>query len=204
VRSREGIPGTVVTPGSAGMREHEIDDNEWPLIATFAGVVGQGKNNVTPLPIFDSPVLIPSGSKQAFYVTTTLANAAVDMWYSGGSTLEGVYASDANIEILEGHAVGSQSGYMGWSSPRRWNGIVHYAVVAEEATSSPSQMVSRHCLLLVKTKIFALTLTLSLAIFSQAWNQAACHRNCLLFNQVRPHLSFQAVSLLCCRRNYRA
>ena len=75
-------------------------------------------------------------------MTTTLANAAVDMWYSGGSTLEAAYASNADIEILEGHAVGSQNGYMGWSSPRRWNGIVHYSVL-EEPSTFPSQMV-RH------------------------------------------------------------
>jgi len=127
VKSRPGVPGRVV----------DLDDDGWAPINSFPGVVGQGKNNVTPLPEFDVPVTIPAGSKQAFYITTTVGYAPVDIYYSIGSLEGRVYDSNDDLELLEGHAVVVQNGYTVFSTPRRWNGIVHYSVSGDEPTTSP-------------------------------------------------------------------
>ena len=134
VKSRPGVPGRVV----------DLDDDGWTLVNSFPGVVGQGTNNVTPLPTFDTPVVIPAGSKQAFYITTTIGYAPMDIYYSIGSLEGRVYESNDDLELLEGHAVVVANGHTVFSTPRRWNGIVHYSVLAEPTstpTISPVQMV---------------------------------------------------------------
>lgn len=114
-----------------------LDDTGWALVNSFPGVVGQGKNNATPLPAFDVPLVIPAGSKQAFYITTTAAQTNPHMWYSMGTSEGSMFASNNDMEVLEGHAVGTVNGWTGWTTPRKWNGVVHYSVPNNEPTISP-------------------------------------------------------------------
>ena len=80
-------------------------------------VTGQGKGGTTVLQDFVVPVNIPAFSKQSFYVTSADDK---DVWYSIGQQLGQAYASDDNLSILEGYALGY--GFVGASGPRRWNG----------------------------------------------------------------------------------
>ena len=80
-------------------------------------VTGQGKGNATPLPDFPVQVIIPANSKQSFYVTSTDEK---DVWYDIGQQVGRSYASDGNLDILDGYALGY--GFVGSSGPRRWNG----------------------------------------------------------------------------------
>jgi len=132
IKSRPGVSGRVV----------DLNDSGWALVNAFAGVVGQGKNNVTPLPAFDVPINIPAGSKQAFYVTTTPGYIPVNIWYHSGTSYENAYASNDDLELLEGYGVGSANGYTGWGGPRRWNGNVYYTVSDNGSTTSPVSIPS--------------------------------------------------------------
>lgn len=128
VRARPGVAGRVV----------DTTDLGWVRVAAFPGVVGRGKNRVTSLPAFAAPVTIPAGAKHAFHVTTTAGHDPVDMWYSHGSAEGRAYASDDDVDLLEGRVVGSFNGHVGTASPRQWNGIVHYSVAGGGPTASPS------------------------------------------------------------------
>ncbi|KAL9180654.1 hypothetical protein ACHAXT_011107 [Thalassiosira profunda] len=108
IRTKAGVEGTVQEPGSPGMTTSDIDDNEWPIIHSEA-VTGQGKNNVTPLSSLSTPLVISAGSKQAFWISTSMGTLP-NMWYIDGVSLESVYESDANIELLEGWSIGSNYG----------------------------------------------------------------------------------------------
>ena len=110
------------------------EDSGWTLVDEFAGVVGQGKNIPTPLPDFSPPFVIAASTKQAFYITAT---TAVNIWYHSGTSYETAYASNEDLEILEGYGGGSANGYTGWGGPRRWNGNVYYEVI-EMPSSVPS------------------------------------------------------------------
>lgn len=100
-------PGVIVTNNY---------DNGWFLLQT-AQVTGQGKGNTTPLPDFVVPINIPAFSKQSFYVTSADEK---DVWYHIGQQLGQAYATDDNLNVLEGYALGY--GFVGASGPRRWNG----------------------------------------------------------------------------------
>ena len=82
-------------------------------------ITGQGKGNVTSLPAFAIPIVIPAGSTYTLYVTAAVSEV-FRLWRDVGQQLHQVYASDKYLEIKEGYA----SGYplAGDVSPRRWNG----------------------------------------------------------------------------------
>jgi len=117
------------------------NDGGWLLIKSFE-VTGQGKGLVTSLPNFDYPVIVPAGFKQSFYIATNLTD--VDFWYSSGTALGNAFASNDDLDILEGYAIGN--GWKGYAFPRQWNGAVHYSVPGDapsaptvsEPTSSPA------------------------------------------------------------------
>lgn len=108
------------------------DDGGWLLIKSFQ-VAGQGKGSVTTLPDFDFPVVIPAGMKQSFYIATNSTD--IDFWYSSGTELGQVFASNDDLEVLEGYAIGNA--WKGFAFPRQWNGVIHYSVTGLVPTASP-------------------------------------------------------------------
>eukprot|EP00956_Cyclotella_meneghiniana_P012630 scaffold17957_cov79-Cyclotella_meneghiniana.AAC.7 len=107
-------------------------DGGWFLMQTVQ-VAGQGKGNATPLPDFPVQVIIPANSKQSFYVTSTDEK---DVWYDIGQQVGRSYASDGNLDILDGYALGY--GFVGSSGPRRWNGNVRYSSSGGEPPQPPT------------------------------------------------------------------
>ena len=125
VEARPG-PGRVV----------DLNDDGWIVINSFPGVTGQGRNKLTSLPDFDVPVLIPAGTKLAFYVTTSPDYAPGGIWSNMGSSLGSAYASNDDLEVAEGYAAESADGHITWTYPRRWNGAIRYSVSNDQPTSS--------------------------------------------------------------------
>ena len=117
-------PGSYISYNDAG----------WTVAGSFADIVGQGKNEVTPLPAFDTPIVVTAGSTQSFWVSTTPAYDPMNIYYSSGDTLNAVYASNDDLEIMEGHYVGSYSNGSNYlqGSSIKWNGIIHYTISAGE------------------------------------------------------------------------
>lgn len=109
-----------------------MNDGGWALIKTFQ-VEGQGKGLVTSLPDFVYPFIIPPGQMQSFYIATNSTD--IDFWYSDGSDLGTVFASNDDLMINEGYAIGHN--WRGYASPRQWNGAVRYTVLADDPTASP-------------------------------------------------------------------
>lgn len=95
---------------------------DWTLVGSVTGVEGQGNGNPTQLPI---PVceFIPAGATQSFYVTTT--NGGI-MNYTNGSTTGVVFASNADLEFLEGAGVAYP--FASNFNPRVFNGNIYYNV----------------------------------------------------------------------------
>ena len=108
------------------------NDGGWLLIKEFE-VTGQGKGLSTSLPNFDFPVVVPAGFKQSFYIATNSTD--VDFWYSSGTALGNAFASNDDLDILEGYAIGNA--WRGYAFPRQWNGVVHYTVPGDVPNTSP-------------------------------------------------------------------
>ena len=93
---------------------------DWTLIGTAAGITSAGDGLPTPFETFSLGYTIPAGELHAFYVTT--ANGG-GMNYTNGTGVGNVFASDANIEFLEG----AGGGYFSVTfSPRVFNGNIYY------------------------------------------------------------------------------
>mmetsp|Transcript_7187 Transcript_7187/g.15633 ORF Transcript_7187/g.15633 Transcript_7187/m.15633 type:complete len:347 (+) Transcript_7187:77-1117(+) len=99
-------------------------------------VMGQGRGNVTTLPDFSSPVVIPAGATYSFYVTVANLQLGTHLWYNFGSGVGNIYAQDDDLEIGEGWALGYP--FLGYSAPRKWNGNVYYTVESTPTTGSPT------------------------------------------------------------------
>jgi hypothetical protein len=113
-----------------------LDDDGWIVIDTFHGVIGQGRNELTSLPDFDVPIVIHAGTKMGFYVTAGLDDAPMSIWCSMGSSLGSVYASNDDLEVVEGYSMESKNGDITWTYPRRWNGSIRYSAIDGHPTSS--------------------------------------------------------------------
>ncbi len=101
----------------------ETNAGAWTLVGD-ADVVAQPQGTPTPVPLSIN-VSIDVGETYAFYVTSS--NVAVSLNYSNGSTRGNVFASDANLQFLEG--TGLEYPYAnggGLFIPRVWNGVIHY------------------------------------------------------------------------------
>jgi len=85
-----------------------------------ADVSGEGKGNVTSLPDFATPVIIPPGATYSFYITVANLWLGTNLWYNVGSQVGSIVASDDYLEIGEGYAVAYP--FLGYSAQRRWNG----------------------------------------------------------------------------------
>lgn len=96
------------------------DANAWINIAAVQ-VQGQGRGQPTPLPdgAFD-PVSLNEGEMRSFYVTLTTP----EMRYTSGGKLGEVYASNSDLQFLEG--VGKSYPFRSTYRPRVWNGALLY------------------------------------------------------------------------------
>jgi hypothetical protein len=117
-------------------RDVDLNDDGWILVNTFPGVIGEGRNKLTSLPDFDAPVIIYEGNKLTFYVTANLDNAPRSIWCSMGSSLGSVYASNDDLEVVEGYSTESDNGDITLTYPRIWNGAIRYSVFDDHLTSS--------------------------------------------------------------------
>ncbi len=108
----------VVSSG-APFSGNETNSSAWTLLAT-ATVSSAGMNNPTNLGL-NLGHTVPAGQTQGFYVTL---NSGTVMNYTNGSSQGAVYASDANMQILEG--VGKSYPFGSTFTPRVWNGTIHY------------------------------------------------------------------------------
>ncbi|WP_410005989.1 GEVED domain-containing protein [Aequorivita nionensis] len=101
----------------------EADPSAWTLIGTAVAVVSNGDGVATPLNLTLNYVMA-AGETHAFYVTPTDFSTG-GLNYTNGTGTGNVWASDANIEFLEGGARGypfSGSTFQ----PRVFNGNIHY------------------------------------------------------------------------------
>jgi hypothetical protein len=115
----------------------ETNAMAWTLVGSTTNVTSNATSTAAPgvptlLPI-PIGVTIPAGTTQAFYVTVT--NGA-SMNYSGGGVVGNVFASDANIQILEG--AGNPYPFVIPFLTRNWNGTVHYVVGAGPCPPLPT------------------------------------------------------------------
>ena len=101
----------------------ETNAADWTLIQT-ATVTGQGGGTLTSLPLLDNPIVVPAGTTQSFYVQSDGG-----IQYTNGSSEGSVYASDENIDFLEG--IGKSGEFGSTFRPRIWNGRVVYVVVPD-------------------------------------------------------------------------
>mmetsp|Transcript_21428 Transcript_21428/g.32678 ORF Transcript_21428/g.32678 Transcript_21428/m.32678 type:complete len:1013 (-) Transcript_21428:1436-4474(-) len=117
----------------------EQDDTIWENIGNTT-VEGKGEGLATRIPAFSFfPVVIFEGTVQAFYITLTVPS----ILYTNGQALSSVYASSAELDILEGTGVTYAFGIN--YSPRIWNGAIFYSDGTDDIifpTGSPSE--SRH------------------------------------------------------------
>ncbi len=134
------VPAKVFTK-LGGYAGSETNPADWMLIQT-ATVTGQGSGTLTELPLLDNPIFVPAGTTQSFYVQSDGG-----IRYTDGNTEGNVFASDANIDFLEG--VGKSGEFGSTFRPRIWNGRIVYVVVPDgtpppvEAPSSlPSEVPS--------------------------------------------------------------
>ena len=101
----------------------ETDPGAWTLIGTAPGVVSNGDGVATPLGLALGYAMA-AGETHAFYVTPTDFGTG-GFNYTNGNAVGDVFASDANIEFLEG--AGSGYPFDGTLfSPRVWNGNIIY------------------------------------------------------------------------------
>jgi len=115
-----GVSGDVEVYFRAGpYAGFELDPAAWTLAGT-ANVTSAGDGLPTPLNL-SLGITIPAGETYAFYV----ASVAGGMNYTNGGTAGDVFASDDNIEFLEGAGGGYPFG-PALFSPRVFNGNIRY------------------------------------------------------------------------------
>ena len=110
----------------------ETDPGAWTLIGTAPGVVSNGDGVATPLGLALNYAMA-AGETHAFYVTPTDFSTG-GFNYTNGTGVGNVFASDANIEFLEG--AGSGYPFNGTLfSPRVFNGNIIYDAGAGMSTT---------------------------------------------------------------------
>jgi hypothetical protein len=96
----------------------------WTLIGTAPGVVSNGDGVTTPLNL-TLGYAMAAGETHAFYVVPTDTTSG-GFNYTNGTTVGAVFASDANIEFLEG--AGNAYPFGTTFQPRIFNGNILYCV----------------------------------------------------------------------------
>ena len=118
-------------PGAADL----LDSYETWVEVFGESVTGQGMNNPTLLPSFQTPIQIPPNSIHTIY-TSSLASTPMSMFHSVGTASPNIaFVSDENIEINEGYSSHWPFGLP--ESPTRWNGVVYYSI--QQPSARPSQ-----------------------------------------------------------------
>ncbi|MDH4472887.1 MAG: PKD domain-containing protein [Fluviicola sp.] len=111
----------------------ESNSAGWTLVGSVA-ITAQPYGTATPIPL-NVGVTIPAGQTYSFYVTST--NTSVSLNYSNGSSVGAVFASDANIQFLQGKGMEYPFASGGAIfSPRVFNGIIHYELPLQYAWST--------------------------------------------------------------------
>ncbi|WP_188443423.1 HYR domain-containing protein, partial [Planktosalinus lacus] len=102
----------------------ETDQSAWTLVGEAPGTAPNGEGVPTPLDL-DMGVEIGNGQTGSFYVTAEVLNGGFA--YTNGTGVGNIWASDDNLEMLEGTAVG---GFFTGSlfQPRVFNGNIIYSV----------------------------------------------------------------------------
>lgn len=110
------------------------DSTQWIHLGTAYGVVAAGLGNPTPIPITFA-VPIPAGSTYGFYVTAR----SNQVNYTNGTAVGNVFASDPNLEVLEGNG----GDYFNVTfSPRVFNGKVYYETGCASARTAVTATVT--------------------------------------------------------------
>lgn len=103
--------------------------------AVDADIQGNGMNVLTPLPAFDTPIVLPARTTHTFYVTTS-KNGEEAMYYGEGTELGKAYVSDDFLEISEGYAM--RYSFSSPMFPKQWNGVIYYTTTAPPPTTTSS------------------------------------------------------------------
>jgi len=110
----------LTTPGPYAPSVNVAGD--WTLVGSATGIVSNGPNVPTPLPIAVCEY-IPGGSTQSFYVTVTNGTA---INYTNGTATGALYASNSDLEFYEG--AGLAYPFTANFNPRVFNGNIYYSV----------------------------------------------------------------------------
>jgi subtilisin-like proprotein convertase family protein len=98
----------------------DMTAGDWTLVATVTDAVSAGVGSGTPLGL-SLGINVAAGDTVAFYVTST---DGVNVRYTPGGGVGNVWASDANIEVLEG--AGKVYPFLNTFQPRNFNGRIVY------------------------------------------------------------------------------
>jgi len=97
---------------------YESNAAAWTFVGTES-VTSFGAGSSTPIPI-PLNVTIPAGQRYAFYIHTE------DLKYTNGTAAGNVYASDANLQFLEGCGKGGDLFSLFTFPTRIFNGVIYY------------------------------------------------------------------------------
>ncbi len=111
----------AVTAGTSYVG-NDANPSAWTLLGS-AAVVGAGIGVPTPVPLTLNVPINPA-QQQGFYVTVTTGVVQ----YTNGTSLGSVFASNSDIQFLEG--IGKAYPFGGVFSPRIFNGRIHYTAGA--------------------------------------------------------------------------
>jgi PKD repeat protein len=131
VKNPVTITGFTINNSTAGSAEvyyktgsyvgSETSPTNWTNLTTTPITISTSSGpTYFDLPV---PISLASGQTHAFYVTMSTGSVS----YTNGSSVGSVYASNADIDFLEG--IGKSYPFGSTFSPRIWNGIIHYGSV---------------------------------------------------------------------------
>jgi hypothetical protein len=111
---------------------NETNAAAWTLLTTTT-VTTNATNTATPLNLTLNYVM-GAGETHAFYIRPTDPTGVGGLEYTNGTGVGNVWASDANIEFLEG---GAKESFTGGSlfQPRVFNGNIHYNAGGAQSTT---------------------------------------------------------------------
>ena len=100
-------------------------DNQSPVyVETYQNAIdtditGNGQGVLTPLPAFDSPIVLEAQSTYTFYITAS-KNGVEALYYGMGTELGKTFVSDDFLDVTEGYAM--RYSFSSPAFPRQWNG----------------------------------------------------------------------------------